>query len=77
MTIMLKCLCLFENKENINLIWSGLIPGRNKEATSLGSRMLVTVKLLSMVRMAVSPEPKLWDVKLTNTAVIKRRVVSY
>lgn len=46
MTITLKCICLFESRQNVNLIWSGLITGRNKEGSSQGSRLLVALNLL-------------------------------
>lgn len=50
---------------------------RQKQRGSIPGKWTAGGSEIAMVRLPISPKPKLWDYKLSNTSVTKRRVVSY
>lgn len=53
------------------------VNSRQNQKDNIPRKQTAIVSEIAVVSLPTSPEPKLWDVKLSNTAVSKRRVGSY
>lgn len=53
------------------------VNSRQNQKDNIPWKQTAIVSEIAVVSLPTSPEPKPWDVKLSNTAVTKRRVVSY